>query len=611
MVQSKHYKEWALFEFPVLLSETKECQEFGKEIQEKETFFKHVLNNEDIVKTTPHSFNEDLIKTTPHSGNDNADTFLPLPPVGDDNNFSAVIYDDLHSQATPEKFSPSRVRTIRRIQENVSNLDRDLAETRMELESTTDEHNNLFADVKDQIVRVENNFKVCNSNQNERLSSQESSIEELKKATQKLRNQYSSLYDQANKWKEWLVGECESLREENIALKQEIEQLKSSSACSPLSSQSQPENKYHNETVTPEENDANYDIVITPEVPIANRYVVLSENIGEMSKTRDDENTRENNTSTSKPETDQNTTTGDRNTLKSEKSKEEIIILMDSNGKYINTKKLCKNKTTKRIVCFTADKAKDIVEKPHFEDPKQILIHVGTNDMEQLSNADCIKSLSNLISDTSKKFPNTKVFYSNLLARNDEHQSRVKALNATIYKQIESLPNVHVIDNSNISTEFLHDRKHLNKEGVRVFARNIIQAMRGRSTPSRSSLTTRQIRSTTSSLPRQTPGTVSQHLPHATNLSAQGPSQESPIRVHPSTAQVHPHSDRPVNYSEVVQRGTVNHGGRVNPLRDWTVNHPCSHEAPYVQQQPQDTLKQQLPEQIRQAIHMLNNFFYI
>ena len=49
MVQSRYYKEWASLEFPILLAETKECQEFCKENQDKLlAFFKHVHNNEDM-----------------------------------------------------------------------------------------------------------------------------------------------------------------------------------------------------------------------------------------------------------------------------------------------------------------------------------------------------------------------------------------------------------------------------------------------------------------------------------------------------------------------------------------------------------------------------------
>ena len=146
---------------------------------------------------------------------------------------------------------------------------------------------------------------------------------------------------------------------------------------------------------------------------------------------------------------------------------------MDFNGKFINTKKTLQRKVCQRAVCFTSVKAKEIIKEPRFQNPKQILIHVATNDMEQLSNGDCVNSICQVIDNASKQFPNSKIFYSNLLTRTDEHQSRVKTTNAAVYKEVEKLPNVHIINTSNIPAELLHDRKHLNKEGVIYKSYNI------------------------------------------------------------------------------------------------------------------------------------------
>ena len=75
---------------------------------------------------------------------DNAHTIHPV--IVDKKLMPDDVKDDL--QATPAKtdylsaegnLSPSRVRTIRRIQANVVTLDRDLAETQINLESTMEQ----------------------------------------------------------------------------------------------------------------------------------------------------------------------------------------------------------------------------------------------------------------------------------------------------------------------------------------------------------------------------------------------------------------------------------------------------------------------------------------
>ena len=97
------------------------------------------------------------------------------------------VKDDL--QATPAKtdypsaegnLSPSRVRTIRRIQANVVTLDRDLAETQINLESTMSSSRHT--------VRMENKLKLQNGSHNDLVSFLESTLNELRNVSQKLKN---------------------------------------------------------------------------------------------------------------------------------------------------------------------------------------------------------------------------------------------------------------------------------------------------------------------------------------------------------------------------------------------------------------------------------------
>ena len=43
-------------------------------------------------------------------------------------------------------------------------------------------------------------------------------------------------------------------------------------------------------------------------------------------------------------------------------------------------KKTLQRKVCERVVCFTTVKAKEIIKEPRFQNPKQILLLVGTND---------------------------------------------------------------------------------------------------------------------------------------------------------------------------------------------------------------------------------------
>ena len=116
---------------------------------------------------------------------DNAHTIHPV--IVDKKLMPDDVKDDL--QATPAKtdylsaegnLSPSRVRTIRRIQANVVTLDRDLAETQINLESTMSSSRHT--------VRMENKLKLQNGSHNDQVSFLESTLKELRNVTQKLKN---------------------------------------------------------------------------------------------------------------------------------------------------------------------------------------------------------------------------------------------------------------------------------------------------------------------------------------------------------------------------------------------------------------------------------------
>jgi preprotein translocase subunit SecD len=60
----------------------------------------------------------------------------------------------------------------------------------------------------------------------------------------------------------------------------------------------------------------------------------------------------------------------------------ETVILCDSNGKHLDMNLLCPGTTTSYIRCPTTAEAIKILEQHTFTNPKTIIIHCGTNDIE-------------------------------------------------------------------------------------------------------------------------------------------------------------------------------------------------------------------------------------
>lgn len=166
-----------------------------------------------------------------------------------------------------------------------------------------------------------------------------------------------------------------------------------------------------------------------------------------------------------------------------------VVILSDSNGKFIDTDRICKgsSRTANIIRCYTVAQAQDVVNSHSFTpDPEEIIIHTGTNDLEHSqSNDEISKQISDLLINASNTFPNTTIYYSLLLPRKDFHDRRIPLINQLIKVKIDTFSNVRLINHDNIDSSALHDNKHLNKRvGVPLFARNLILALNGKPTGS-------------------------------------------------------------------------------------------------------------------------------
>ena len=103
--------------------------------------------------------------------------------------------------------------------------------------------------------------------------------------------------------------------------------------------------------------------------------------------------------------------------------------------------------------------------------------------MDRSNTAKLTSKIGNLITDTAKKFPSTKIVYSTLLPRRDVPFEEITKINSIIGKLCACLANVHLIDHLNLNLSqqnILHDKKHLNQNRVKLFARNLKDAIYGR-----------------------------------------------------------------------------------------------------------------------------------
>ena len=141
-------------------------------------------------------------------------------------------------------------------------------------------------------------------------------------------------------------------------------------------------------------------------------------------------------------------------------------------GKPINDTILSREElTTKKHLTYRLEDIRTSLEKIR-QVPQAVVVHVGTNNLD-----DTAEKLVNKIEGI---MPNSKVIFSNLLVRGDNHQKVIKLqyVNAAINMKHESDHNVSCCMNDNINkTHLASDGVHLTEHGTARLANNIKYAV--------------------------------------------------------------------------------------------------------------------------------------
>ncbi|OCT86639.1 hypothetical protein XELAEV_18020322mg [Xenopus laevis] len=145
---------------------------------------------------------------------------------------------------------------------------------------------------------------------------------------------------------------------------------------------------------------------------------------------------------------------------------------MDSNGKYINTRRLFPGKQVTKIYCETTEKASEIIQKTFSSEPTHIVLHTGTNNINY-KEEDIVGKLFQLTETAQKQFPLSMIILSSLLPRRDIPHHIIQNINAELVDKISSVPNTWLAQHSLITPHHLYDEKHPNKQGVSLLAKEI------------------------------------------------------------------------------------------------------------------------------------------
>ena len=150
----------------------------------------------------------------------------------------------------------------------------------------------------------------------------------------------------------------------------------------------------------------------------------------------------------------------------------DIILLMDSNGKFIDPKIFSTMSAVHKFFSPTIASTIEILNREHFGTPSTIIIHTGTNDIEKAPLDACFEHFQTLIDIAAQKYPRSKVIISSLLVRNDVFDTQRSQLNSRLGR-LRSYPNVHFVNNETITRDMLHDQKHVKRRKIGVLVSNL------------------------------------------------------------------------------------------------------------------------------------------
>ncbi len=101
----------------------------------------------------------------------------------------------------------------------------------------------------------------------------------------------------------------------------------------------------------------------------------------------------------------------------------DAIIVGDSNTSYLDMKRMGRGYTRKRYTCYTIEQVIAFVKTAKIEnEPKKLLIHVGTNDVGYMNVNQLKKQYRELLELLKQRFPETRVYLSSAFYRKEKEK---------------------------------------------------------------------------------------------------------------------------------------------------------------------------------------------
>ena len=164
---------------------------------------------------------------------------------------------------------------------------------------------------------------------------------------------------------------------------------------------------------------------------------------------------------------------------------QKIVMLMDSNRRHIDFHTLCPETEIVMMRCGVAPDVANAIEQ-NLGSPTNVIIHVGTNDVEHAEPALVAERITGVARRASERFGAAAVSVSLIPPRSDKLNEAVTEVNERL--RTTDWQGIKLIEHKDIETRHLHDSKHLSRSrlegerltGTQYLARDFYHAIYGK-----------------------------------------------------------------------------------------------------------------------------------
>ena len=157
----------------------------------------------------------------------------------------------------------------------------------------------------------------------------------------------------------------------------------------------------------------------------------------------------------------------------------EIIMCFDSNGRFINLRKLWTLKGTQVKSCGNLAEVNKIIDSNiKYTKLKYFFMNVGCNDLDNHNAEEVFRKIQNTSEKLKMLHPDLKIIVSEIIPRMDDKDDRVKETNLLLNKYVHTVGNIYVVHNYNLrDPDFFTDAKHLRENCIPRLAANIKRSL--------------------------------------------------------------------------------------------------------------------------------------